>query len=135
MSTSVRWSSDVIHCRGYRGYRGYNRGLVVLEEAFYTNPSPEVCNSKCRPGPSAVHDTCYFHGSTCVQLASESDVSALYDSCVPVSAPSSCNFTRAGLPDSLSVGYSCTEGKIDEWVIGDNARKENMGNENDPAEV
>ena len=109
MPTTIRWSSDVIQCRGHGGH---SRSLVVIEEAFYVRPSPEVCDSKCRLGPNATRDECYFHGRACVQLASERDVSALYDSCFPVAAPSACNFTDSGLPDSLWVGYSCVDGKV-----------------------
>lgn len=109
MPTTIRWSSDVIQCRGHGDH---SRSLVVIEEAFYVRPSPEVCDSKCRLGPNATRDECYFHGRACVQLASERDVSALYDSCFPVAAPSACNFTDSGLPDSLWVGYSCVDGKV-----------------------
>ncbi|KAK7105280.1 hypothetical protein V1264_016684 [Littorina saxatilis] len=102
--SSIQWSNDVISCP--------NKGLVVIETAFYEDPLAEVCDSKCRMGPEASAHSCYFRRGTCVQKASENDVSAVYDTCDSVATPTMCLLTKSGLRKSLLVGFSCIERTI-----------------------
>ncbi|XP_076457846.1 uncharacterized protein LOC143291708 [Babylonia areolata] len=104
MPSAIQWTQGAIHCP---------HSLVVIEEAFHTVPSPEVCDDKCRTGPEATHeDECYHRNGACVQGARTEEVALLYDTCMPASAPVLCNVSAAAVPATLHVGYSCLEGNV-----------------------
>lgn len=83
---------------------------TIIDTAYYTNISSEVCGTNCQPLKGG---NCYTYGDgLCGLLLSPSDVSLLYRNCYSDNA--TCGhetFSAMSRKESISLLFLCSTGK------------------------